>query len=166
MKLSKNFTLAELTKSNTALRLGIDNTPNKEGIYKLRILATTLLQPLRNYVGPIRVTSGFRSVALNKAITGRSDYISQHSKCEAVDLQHITRGKSDNLKIFNALISLGLEYDQCILEFGGATGTEDSKCPDWIHISYSLDYNRHQILVAYKDKNNKTKYRKPLNYIV
>ena len=47
MKLSKNFTLAELTKSNTALRLGIDNTPNKEGIYKLRILATTLLQPLK-----------------------------------------------------------------------------------------------------------------------
>lgn len=163
MKLSKNFTLKELTKSNTALRLGIDNTPNKEGIYKLRILATTLLQPLRNYVGPIRVTSGFRSVALNSAIGGSNK--SQHTKCEAVDLQHITRGKSDNLKIFNALISLGLEYDQCILEFGGATETEDSKCPDWIHISYSLDYNRHQILVAYKDKNNKTKYRKPLNYI-
>jgi|TARA_R100000081_G_C4787517_1_gene155547 hypothetical protein len=163
MILSKNFTLAELTKSNTALRLGIDNTPNKEGIYKLRILATTLLQPLRNYVGPIRVTSGFRSVALNSAIGGSNK--SQHTKCEAVDLQHITRGKSDNLKIFNALISLGLEYDQCILEFGGATETEDSKCPDWIHISYSLNYNRHQILVAYKDKNNKTKYRKPLNYI-
>jgi len=163
MRLSKNFTLAELTKSNTALRLGIDNTPNKEGIYKLRILATTLLQPLRNYVGPIRVTSGYRSVALNSAIGGSNK--SQHTKCEAVDLQHITRGKSDNLKIFNALISLGLEYDQCILEFGGATETEDSKCPDWIHISYSLDYNRHQILVAYKDKNNKTKYRKPLNYI-
>ena len=155
--------LKELTKSNTALRLGIDNTPNKEGIYKLRILATTLLQPLRNYVGPIRVTSGFRSVALNSAIGGSNK--SQHTKCEAVDLQHITRGKSDNLKIFNALISLGLEYDQCILEYGGATETEDSKCPDWIHISYSLDYNRHQILVAYKDKNNKTKYRKPLNYI-
>jgi len=163
MKLSKNFILKELTKSNTALRLGIDNTPNKEGIYKLRILATTLLQPLRNYVGPIRVTSGFRSVALNSAIGGSNK--SQHTKCEAVDLQHITRGKSDNLKIFNALISLGLEYDQCILEYGGATETEDSKCPDWIHISYSLDYNRHQILVAYKDKNNKTKYRKPLNYI-
>ena len=163
MRLSKNFTLAELTNSNTALRLGIDNTPNKEGIYKLRILATTLLQPLRNYVGPIRVTSGFRSVALNSAIGGSNK--SQHTKCEAVDLQHITRGKSDNLKIFNALISLGIEYDQCILEFGGATETEDSKCPDWIHISYSLDYNRHQILVAYKDKNNKTKYRKPLNYI-
>jgi len=163
MRLSKNFTLAELTNSNTALRLGIDNTPNKEGIYKLRILATTLLQPLRNYVGPIRVTSGFRSVALNSAIGGSNK--SQHTKCEAVDLQHITRGKSENLKIFNALISLGLEYDQCILEFGGATETEDSKCPDWIHISYSLDYNRHQILVAYKDKNNKTKYRKPLNYI-
>ena len=163
MRLSKNFTLAELTNSNTALRLGIDNTPNKEGIYKLRILATTLLQPLRNYVGPIRVTSGYRSVALNSAIGGSNK--SQHTKCEAVDLQHITRGKSENLKIFNALISLGLEYDQCILEFGGATETEDSKCPDWIHISYSLDYNRHQILVAYKDKNNKTKYRKPLNYI-
>jgi zinc D-Ala-D-Ala carboxypeptidase len=56
MKLSKNFTLQELIKSNTALRLGIDNTPSKEGIMKLTLLATELLQPLRNEVGSIRIT--------------------------------------------------------------------------------------------------------------
>ena len=68
MRISKNFTLAELTKSNTATRLGISNTPDKEGIHKLRLLATELLQPLRNAVGALRVTSGYRSESLNKAI--------------------------------------------------------------------------------------------------
>lgn len=68
MRISKNFTLLELTKSNTATRLGISNTPDKEGIHKLRLLATELLQPLRNAVGPLRVTSGYRSESLNKAI--------------------------------------------------------------------------------------------------
>ena len=164
MKISKNFTLHELTHSNTAKRLGINNTPNKEGVHRLRILATTLLQPLRNIVGSIRVTSGYRSAELNKAITGRSDYISQHTKCEAVDIQHFTRGKMDNMKIFDAIINHAFEFDQCILEFGGATEEKDSECPDWLHLSYSMDHNRRQILVAYKDSNNKTKYRKPNNY--
>ena len=164
MRISKNFTLAELTKSNTATRLGINNTPNKEGVHRLRILATTLLQPLRKIVGAIRVTSGYRSVELNKAITGRSDYISQHTKCEAVDIQHFRRGKMDNRKIFDAIINHALEFDQCILEFGGATAEKDSDCPDWIHLSYSIDHNRRQILVAYTDSNNKTKYRKTPNY--
>ena len=70
----------------------------------------------------------------------------------------------DNMKIFEGLINCALEFDQCILEFGGATAEKDSDCPDWIHLSYSIDHNRRQILVAYKDSNNKTKYRKPNNY--
>ena len=164
MRISKNFTLLELTKSNTATRLGISNTPDKEGIHKLRLLATELLQPLRNAVGPLRVTSGYRSESLNKAITGRSDYVSQHTKCEAVDLQFVKRGKMDNMKIFNAIINHALEFDQCILEFGGATAEKDSDNPDWIHLSWKVTENRRQILVAYKDENNKTKYRQPNNY--
>ena len=164
MRISKNFTLSELTKSNTATRLGISNTPDKEGIHKLRLLATELLQPLRNAVGPLRVTSGYRSESLNKAITGRSDYVSQHTKCEAVDLQFVKRGKMDNMKIFNAIINHALEFDQCILEFGGATAEKDSDNPDWIHLSWKVTENRRQILVAYKDENNKTKYRQPNNY--
>ena len=164
MRISKNFTLAELTKSNTATRLGISNTPDKEGIHKLRLLATELLQPLRNAVGALRVTSGYRSESLNKAITGRSNYVSQHTKCEAVDLQFVKRGKMDNMKIFNAIINHALEFDQCILEFGGATADKDSDNPDWIHLSWKIKGNRRQILVAYKDENNITKYRKPNNY--
>ena len=162
MRISKNITLLELTKSNTATRLGISNTPDKEGIHKLRLLATELLQPLRNAVGPLRVTSGYRSESLNKAIGGSNN--SQHTKCEAVDLQFVKRGKMDNMKIFNAIINHALEFDQCILEFGGATAEKDSDNPDWIHLSWKVTENRRQILVAYKDENNKTKYRQPNNY--
>ena len=162
MRISKNFTLAELTKSNTATRLGISNTPDKEGIHKLRLLATELLQPLRNAVGPLRVTSGFRSESLNAAIGGSNK--SQHTKCEAVDLQFVKRGRMDNMRIFNAIISQGLEFDQCILEFGGSTAHTDSDNPDWIHISWKITGNRKQILVAYKDENNKTKYRAKKHY--
>ena len=162
MRISKNFTLLELTKSNPATRLGISNTPDKEGIHKLRLLATELLQPLRNAVGPLRVTSGYRSESLNKAIGGSNN--SQHTKCEAVDLQFVKRGRMDNIRIFNAIINHALEFDQCILEFGGATADKDSDNPDWIHLSWKIKGNRRQILVAYKDENNITKYRKPNNY--
>tara|TARA_R110002020_G_scaffold29237_4_gene92326 strand:- start:620 stop:1117 length:498 start_codon:yes stop_codon:yes gene_type:complete len=162
MRISKNFTLAELTKSNTATRLSISNIPDKEGIHKLRLLVTNILQPLRNAVGALRVTSGYRSESLNKAIGGSNR--SQHTKCEAVDLQYVKRGRMDNMKIFNSIISLGLDFDQIILEFGGATADRDSDHPDWIHLSWKITDNRRQILVAYKDENNNTKYRAKKNY--
>ena len=172
MRLSKNFTLKELIASNTALRLGIDNTPSKEGIWKLTLLATNLLQPIRNELGPLRVTSGYRSPELNKAIGGsfkiddKGNYvpISQHCKCQAVDLQFVKRNKMDNIKIFETLMSLQLEFDQCILEFGDATEYINPDYPAWIHLSYKITDNRNQTLVAYKDENNKTKYRALINY--
>ena len=163
MRISKNFTLAELTKSNTAKRFGISNMPDKIGIHKLRLLATELLQPIRDRLSaPLRITSGYRSESHNKAIGGSNK--SQHTKCEAVDLQFVKRGKMDNMKIFECLINSAIEFDQCILEFGGATADKDSDNPDWIHLSWKIKGNRRQILVAYKDENNKTKYRKPNNY--
>ena len=162
MRLSKNFTLKELTRSNTALRLGIDNEPSKEGILKLTLLATSLLQPLRNVVGSLRITSGYRSPKLSEAIGSSS--ISQHCRYEAVDMQYVKRGKMDNIKIYNALIDLDLDYDQCILEFGNATEHIDPTEPDWIHLSWKVVDNRRQTLVAYKDENNKTKYRPIINY--
>jgi hypothetical protein len=70
----------------------------------------------------------------------------------------------DNMRIFNAIVTLGLDFDQLILEFGGATAEKDSDNPDWIHISWKIKDNRRQILVAYKDENNKTKYRPKKNY--
>ena len=162
MRLTKNFTLSELTKSNTALRLGIDNRPTKEGIIKLRLYATEILQPLREVLGAIRITSGYRSPQLSEAIGSSSN--SQHCRYEACDMQYVKRGKMDNLKIYNALIDLDLDYDQCILEFGDSTATNDPNYPAWIHLSWKITDNRRQTLVAYKDDNNKTKYRNLIQY--
>ena len=162
MRLSKNFTLKELTRSNTALRLGIDNEPSKEGIYKLTLLATEILQPLRDCLGVLKISSGYRSPELNKAIGGSTN--SQHCKYEAVDLQYFKRGKMDNIKIYQALKELGLPFDQVKLEFGDATEYIDPENPAWIHLSYTINDNRCQELVAYKDQNNKTKYRTVTNY--
>ena len=162
MKLSKNFTLQELIKSNTALRLGIDNTPSKEGIMKLTILATSVLQLLRDRIGALRITSGYRSPQLNTAISGSNK--SQHTKCEAVDIQYVKRGRMDNLLIYQALIDLDIDFDQCILEFGDSTATSDPTSPAWIHLSYKITDNRKQVLLAYKDYNNKTKYRPLIKY--
>ena len=162
MRLSKNFTLKELTRSNTALRLGINNEPSKEGIYKLTLLATQILQPLRDSLGALRVTSGYRSFVLSEAIGSSSR--SQHCRYEAVDLQYFKRGKMDNIKIYQALKELALPFDQVILEFGDATEYVDPENPAWIHLSYTINDNRCQELVAYKDINNKTKYRTVTNY--
>ena len=159
MRLSKNFTLKELTHSNTAVRLGIENTPDKEGIWNLTLLATELLQPIRDRIGALRVTSGYRSPELN-AIFGANR--SQHMLCEAVDLQFVKRGKMDNLKIYQAVMDLDLDFDQLILEFGDSTQYNDPMRPSWCHISWTVRENRNQVLVAYKDENNKTKYR-PIN---
>jgi zinc D-Ala-D-Ala carboxypeptidase len=162
MRLTKNFTLKEFTKSSTALRLGLNNDPTKEGIIKLRLLATNLLQPLRNAVGSIRITSGYRSPELSKAIGSSSN--SQHCRYEAIDLQFVKRGKMDNLAIYNTLIELDLDFDQAILEFGNATEYIDPTHPDWIHLSWKIIDNRRQVLIAYKDEDNKTKYRPLIKY--
>jgi len=175
MKLSKSFILKEFTRSNVALRKGIENTPDKEGIWKLTLLATELLQPIRDRLSaPLRITSGYRSPELNKAIGGsfkideKGNYVarSQHCRCEAVDLQFVKRGKMDNLKIYKALIDLDLDFDQCILEFGTPppTANRDTDYPAWIHLSWKINDNRKQVLVAYKDENNKTKYRPLIKY--
>jgi len=163
MKLSKNFTLQELIKSNTALRLGIDNTPSKEGIMKLTLLAA-FLQKIRDRIGPLRITSGYRSPELSEAISPQTGANSQHCRYEAVDLQFVRRGQMNNLAIYNTLIELDLDYDQCILEFGDSTATSDPASPAWIHLSWKVSDNRRQTLVAYKDDNNKTKYRTLIKY--
>ena len=162
MRLSKNFTLNELCYSSTALRLGINNDPSKEGILKLTLLAAELLHPIRDRIGALRVTSGYRSPQLSEAIGSSSN--SQHCRYEAADLQFVQRSKMDNLKIYQSIIDLDLDYDQCILEFGNATEYVDPTRPAWIHISWKISDNRRQTLVAYKDINNKTKYRPIIKY--
>ena len=161
MRLSKNFLLKELTYSSTALRLGIDNEPTKEGVMKLTLLAA-FLQKIRDRIGTLRITSGYRSPQLSEAIGSSSN--SQHCRYEAVDMQFFKRGKMDNLAIYNALIDLDLDYDQCILEFGNATEYINPTHPNWVHLSWKITDNRKQTLIAYKDIDNKTQYRPLIEY--
>ena len=145
MRLSKNLTLKEAIKSNTASRLGIDNTPEDWEIHNLRAVAENVFQPIRDHFGvPIGVSSGYRSKELNKAIGG-SKY-SQHMIGEALDIDADIFGKVTNADIFN-FVKNNLEWDQMIWEFG------DDEEPNWVHISYKESgKNRKQIKRAYRDE--------------
>ena len=138
MKLTENITLLEATKSNTAIRLGIDNTPPPAIVERMIETAEKIFQPLRDALGPIRVSSFYRSPDLNRAIGGSKT--SQHCKGEAIDMQGIL---ATNKMLFNSACDLE-DYDQIIWEFG--TLEE----PDWVHVSYSKTHNRKQILRATK----------------
>ena len=128
MKLSKNLTLREVVKSNTATRKGIDNTPDQWAINNLQAVADHIFQPMRDHFGvPIGVTSGYRCKELNAAIGG-SKY-SQHMIGEALDIDAHMCGGVTNKELFN-YIKDNLEWDQMIWEFG------DEEEPDWIHVSY------------------------------
>jgi len=147
MKLSKNFVLSELTKSNTAKRLGIKNEPTKEHMDNLQVLIRDLIQPIRDGIGPIRISSGYRNPELNRAIGGSRK--SQHCKGEALDLQFWEMGEMNNKAIYDWVLESGIEFDQMINEFDFA----------WIHISLKGEDNRRQVLEAYKDEDGDTKYK-------
>jgi hypothetical protein len=115
MRLSKNFVLSEITRSNTAKRLGIDNEPTKKDLENLQRIVTNLLQPLRNHLGPIRISSGYRSKELNRAIGGSNK--SQHSKGEALDIQFWKEGQMCNKEVYDWIIDNAVEFDQMINEF-------------------------------------------------
>ena len=147
MKLSKNFVLSELTKSNTAKRLGIKNEPTKEHMDNLQVLVRDLVQPIRDGIGPIRISSGYRNPSLNRAIGGSRK--SQHCKGEALDIQFWEMGEMNNKAIYDWVLESGIEFDQMINEFDFA----------WIHISLKGKDNRRQVLEAYKDEDGDTKYK-------
>jgi len=147
MRLSKNFTLSEITRSNTASRLNISNAPSQEHLNNMQILIRDLIQPMRDALGPIRISSGYRSPALNRAIGGSSK--SQHCKGQALDIQFWKDGEMCNKEIYDWVIKEGIEFDQMINEFDFA----------WIHISLKDKENRKQILEAYKDTDGDTAYK-------
>ena len=147
MRLSKNFVLSEITRSNTAKRLGIENEPTKQHLENLQRIVTNLLQPLRDELGPIRISSGYRSKELNRAIGGSNK--SQHCKGEALDIQFWKEGQMCNKEIYDWIIDNAIEFDQMINEFDFA----------WIHISLKKSKNRREVLEAYKDDDGDTKYR-------
>ena len=149
MQLSKNFNLVEMTKSQTATRKGIDNTPSAEHQGNLQSLCMHVLQPIRDHFSQVvTVSSGYRSPELCLAIGSKTT--SQHAKGEAADFEIF--GVSN--KELADYINENLEYDQLILEYW----TESDPNSGWVHCSYSEGNNRNQYLKAYKDDNNKTKY--------
>lgn len=137
MKLSKNFTLAELTFSPTAIQRGIHNEPNQQEIEKLKILVEKVLQPTRDYFNkPVSITSGFRSASLNRAIGGSLN--SQHMRGEAADIRIIGVGND----IVWEYIKTFLTFDQLILEHCYAADPHRG----WVHVSYSEGKNRKEAL--------------------
>jgi zinc D-Ala-D-Ala carboxypeptidase len=142
MKLSKNFSLDELTKSQTALRMGIDNEPTPGDLYNLSQLCDNILQPVREHFDkPVTVSSGYRSVALCEAIGSSAK--SQHAKGEAADFEIMG---IDNKEVA-VWIRDNLDFDQLILEFY----KDGEPSSGWIHCSYS-DNNRGSVL-KYDGKN-------------
>ena len=148
MNLSRNFSLQELIKSDTAIRRGIDNNPNADQIEKLKALCENILQPVRDHFGRVKVTSGFRSMELCTAIG--SSVNSQHAKAEAADFEVVG---TDNAELAD-WIRRELPYDQLILEFY----TPGEPNSGWIHCSYTTDQPRKQFLHAFKSEG-KTKYK-------
>lgn len=151
MKLSTNLSLVEATSSATATRKGIANTPSATHMIALKEVAINIFQPAREHFGkPLRVTSGYRSAALNKAIGGSQK--SQHSKGEALDMQSTSGYTNKELFLY---IKDHLSFDQLIGEFPNDMGEFS-----WVHCSYKSEGNRGEVLIAYKDENNKTRYKK------
>jgi len=148
VRLSKNFTLQEYTKSQTALRQGIDNTPGNEHLEKAKILFANVVQPVRDHFGVTVINSGYRGPKLNEAVGGSSK--SQHCKGEAVDIECPGTANYDVAK----WIQDTLEFDQLILEFY-TPGILDS---GWVHVSYKSEGNRKSVLTAMKE-NGKTVYK-------
>ena len=151
MRLSTNFTLEEFTRSQTAIRQNIDNTPTEEHSENLKLLCEMVLQPVRDHFGPIAINSGYRGVVLNKTIGG--SFRSQHCQGQAADIEcpgtgnrHVADWISDNCT-----------FDQLILEFH-TPGIPDS---GWVHVSFNRGSNRMQRLRAVKE-DGKTVYKNGL----
>ena len=149
MSLTENFSLEELTKSQTAIRKGIDNTPGPEHQENLKSLCEMILQPIRDHFSRVvTISSGYRSPELCTAIG--SKITSQHAKGQAADFEIF--GVSN--KELADYIDQNLDYDQLILEYWN----ESDPNSGWVHCSYTDGNNRKQYLKAYKDEQNKTKY--------
>ena len=136
MKLTPHFTLDEMVKSQTALRLGLDNTPATDEMKSLLALCDTVLAPVRiHWAKPVVVNSGFRALRVNRAIGSRDS--SQHAKGEAADIEI---PGIDNLVLYY-WIAEELDFDQLILEFYNGEPSSG-----WVHVSYVGLENRNQTL--------------------
>jgi zinc D-Ala-D-Ala carboxypeptidase len=146
--ISKYISYKEVIRSNTAVKLGIDNTPTKEQLVPIRELSNKVFDPLRVWVGnKVKVNSFFRSKKLNTELKG--SYTSQHmvniGKGAAMDIDD-TYGHKKNWEMFH-YIKDNLDFDQLIAEF-----PEDDGNPRWLHVSYNKGKNRNKVLIAVKRK--------------
>jgi hypothetical protein len=148
MKLSANFSLNELTQSETALRKGLDNTPSEDIIANLKTLVENVLQPVRDHYGKgVKVNSGYRSPEVNASVGGSRT--SDHCKGQAADIEIPGIANADLAKY----IKDSLKFTQLILEFY-TPGVPDS---GWVHVSYDPSNLKCQVLTALK-KDGKTVY--------
>jgi uncharacterized protein YcbK (DUF882 family) len=148
MKLTANFSLEELTKSDTGLRLGLDNTPDDTQLANLVALCECVLQPVRDHFGKgVKVNSGLRTLAVNRAIGSKDT--SDHTKGMAADIE--IPGVA-NAELAQWIVN-NLEFRQVILEFY-TPGIPDS---GWVHVSYNPGDNKKQVLTATK-QSGKTVY--------
>jgi uncharacterized protein YcbK (DUF882 family) len=148
MKLTANFSLEELTKSETGLRLGLDNEPNDEQLANLVALCECVLQPVRDHFGKgVKVNSGLRTLPVNRAIGSKDN--SDHVKGMAADIEIPGVANAELAQ----WITDSLEFRQVILEFY-TPGIPDS---GWVHVSYDPADNKKQVLTATK-QNGKTVY--------
>jgi zinc D-Ala-D-Ala carboxypeptidase len=149
MKLSPNFSLAEMVKSDTALRLDMDNTPDDEAIANMTALAENVLQKVRDHYGKgVKVNSGFRHPDVNAKVGGSKT--SDHCKGMAADIEIPGVANADLAE----WIVENCDFRQVILEFY-TPGIPDS---GWVHVSYNPDDNKKQVLTAMKE-NGKTVYK-------
>jgi zinc D-Ala-D-Ala carboxypeptidase len=141
MNLSANFTLKELTKSDTATRLGLDNTPDEDTIENLKLLCEKVLQPVREHFGKsVTVNSGYRSPESNAAVGGSKT--SDHCKGQAADIEIDGIANPDLAQ----WIMDNLDYTQLILEFY----TQGQPNSGWVHVSYNPEKLTKQELTAIK----------------
>ncbi len=148
MNLTKNFTLAEMTKSETALRHDMDNTPGEKEIGNLKLLCEKVLQPIRDHYGKgVKVNSGFRHPEVNAKVGGSKT--SDHCRGQAADIEIPGVANAELAE----WIKDNLNFQQLILEFY-TPGIPDS---GWVHVSYVAEDNKKQVLTATK-KDGKTVY--------
>tara|TARA_R110000822_G_scaffold194184_1_gene332450 strand:- start:287 stop:751 length:465 start_codon:yes stop_codon:yes gene_type:complete len=141
MNLSANFTLKELTKSDTATRLGLDNTPDDEALENLKTLCEKVLQPVREHFGKsVTVNSAYRSPESNAAVNGSKS--SDHCKGMAADIEIVGVANPDLAQ----WIMDNLDYTQLILEFY----TQGQPNSGWVHVSYNPEKLTKQELTAVK----------------
>jgi len=155
MKLSKNFSLAEMTKSQTAARMGLDNNPSEDEQENLRLLCERVLQPVRDHFNKtVTISSGFRNIILSQKIGSSAK--SQHCAGEAADFEIF--GVPNNE--VSDWIKENMMFDQLILEFW-EPGQPNA---GWIHVSYKkeINSNRKEYLMAIKNPESLQTEYKPI----